>query len=69
MKGFWNLICVLTLFAAIVLFIVGAGSYDYSLLELGEKPEDVNTMFVYGLVLMIPSALTAVYHYYKDLKN
>lgn len=36
MRGFWNLLCVLTLFAAIVLFIAAAGTLDRALLVDGE---------------------------------
>ena len=67
MRGFWNLLCVLTLFAAIVLFIAAAGTLDHALLVDGETHrEGVKTMICVGVVLMLPSAATAAYRHFGE---
>ena len=62
MKGFWNLLCVLMMFAAFVLILASAGTTDYALLEEGVKqPENAKTMLWVAVGLMIPGAATLVY--------
>ena len=59
MKGFWNLLCVLMMFAAIVLMLASAGTTDYALLEQGvRQPESAKTMALIAVALMIPGAAT-----------
>ena len=70
MKGFWNLLCVLTLFAAIVVIIGAAGTLDHALLVEGEThPDGVKTMMCVGVVLMLPSAATVAYRRFDEWYN
>ena len=62
MKGFWNLLCVLMMFAAIVLILASAGTTDYALLETGVKqPESAKTMAWIAAGLMMPGAATLAF--------
>lgn len=67
MKGFWNLLCVLMMFAAIVLILASAGTTDHALLEQGVKqPENAKTMLWVAVWLMIPGAVTVAYNRFGE---